>query len=57
MFQKTANCLSEIDFFGKSYNFTFHDKPRYTTTCGGLITIGITIAFITAFWLLGKEVI
>ena len=55
MFQIISNCLSDIDFFGKFYNFSFHNKTRYTTTFGGLVTIGITIGFIIAFWLLEKR--
>ena len=57
MFDKATNCLTEIDFFGKFYYFTFNKESRYTSACGGLISMSVALGFLIALWFLGKEIV
>jgi len=57
MFDKATNCLTEIDFFGKFYYFTFNKETRYTSACGGLISMSVALGFLIALWFLGKEIV
>jgi hypothetical protein len=57
MIENALKCLGEFDFFGKFYYFTFNKKTRYTSSCGGILSLFVIIGFLLAVWFLGKEII
>ncbi len=57
MIDKAQNCLIEIDFFGKFYYFTFNKETRFTSACGGILSMCVVLGFLIAMWFLGNEII
>jgi hypothetical protein len=57
MLDKAGICLTDLDFFGKFYYFTFNKSTRFTSSCGGILSLGVLIGFIVSVYFLGKDII